>query len=625
MFYYEVILGGSATPILTYSYPYRIRGFRYVTVPLMRRRERGIIYREVSEESITFPLDKVKAIVEILPFYLPKEYLQSLLFMNRYYFAPFSTLLKFFQPHHLDIPIPKPAKQLKIKLSPEQQDVFETLKSHSVSLLFGDTGSGKTFIYKKYIDDVLQSGGTALFLLPEINLTPQISERVGDAFGDIVDTWHSKRSAKEKREILAKIYNGSTRVIIGTLSALFLPLPKLSLIIVDEEHSDSYSLEESGYFQFNARDMAIYLGNQLKIPVLLGSATPSLNSYYKFPSVRLKGGFFKGEKSYQFQKIDVELSEIILQKIDERLQQKEQTIIFIPIRGNFKYLSCSDCGYEYICPDCSVRLTIYSESNQIKCNRCGYSTTIPISCDSCGSDTLQVGKAGTVQVANELKETFPDANIINFDSDRVKKLSDLKKILKDFKDKKIDILVGTQMIAKGHDYPNVTLSIILGLDFAINLTDFQSYEKTLSLVVQLAGRSGRERDSEIIIGTKYEDFYKKYIDDYEKFLKYEILNRQGLFPPFVNFIRVVIEDLDREIANDTLTHIELYIHFFSKLKIFISGEAPLKKVEKRYRFHLILRVKKLSEAIPFLEEMLRLIPKEMKKRLMVEINPSSYS
>ena len=169
------------------------------------------------------------------------------------------------------------------------------------------------------------------------------------------------------------------------------------------------------------------------------------------------------------------------------------------------------------------------------------------------------------------------------------------------------------------------MSVILGLDFAINLTDFQSYEKTLSLVIQLAGRSGRVQDSEIIIQTKYEKFYKKYVEDYEKFLQFEIINRQGLFPPYVNFIRLLIEDISEKNGKEILDHLELYIILFSKIEIFISGETPIKKIERKYRFHIILKTEKIADAMPFVKEMLELIPKNFRKKLAVEINPTSYS
>lgn len=595
-------------------------------VPLLTGENKGVIYKQVLKKDIKFPIHKMKSILEVLDFHIPYQYFKTVIFMKNYYFSTFPAILKFLYPHPINYgQISKVYKQKNIELSKNQEDIFYKIKENKTSLLFGDTGSGKTFIYKKYIDEVLQKDGDILFLIPEINLIPQIFERVSNVFGNCVESWHSKRVKNDKNIIIQKIYNRDIRIIIGTLSSLFMPFKKLSLIIVDEEHSESYSLEEDRIFRFNAKDMAIYLGNQLNIPVLLGSATPSLNSYVKFPSLRLKGQFFQRNKKIFFEKSHNYLTEQILTKINERVEKKEQAIIFVPIRGNFKYISCSDCGEGFFCKNCSIRLTLYSDNNNLRCNRCGYQEPIPENCKSCNSDILRVSKAGTIEVVKILKLHFPNANIINFDSDKIKKLNDVENILQDFKEQKIDILVGTQMIAKGHDYPNVTLSVILGLDFSINMTDFQSYEKTLSLVVQLAGRSGRTKDSEIVIQTKYEDFYKKYIYDYEKFLKFEAENRLGLFPPYINFIRILIEDKVEKKSREILEHIELYIVIFSKIEVFLSGETPVKKISNKYRFHLILKTEKLSDAMPFVKEMLALIPKDFRKKMAVEINPSSYS
>jgi primosomal protein N' (replication factor Y) len=513
----------------------------------------------------------------------------------------------------------------KIELSEDQERAFDFIKRNRTSLLFGDTGSGKTFIYKKMIAEVLKDGGDVIFLVPEINLIPQMVERVGRVFGHIVSSWHSKVSTEDKNLIIKNIYRGETKVVVGTLSSLFLPFSKLSLIIVDEEHSESYSLSQNRNFRFNAKDMAIYLASKLEIHALLGSATPSLNSYVKFPTFRLKGQFVKNDKKFIFNSDDFAISEMIENKIADRLQKKEQTIIFIPTKGNFKYLDCLNCGENYSCPNCSIRLTIYSEKSFMKCNMCGFHRKIPLSCDKCGNEDLKVSRVGTVEVVRKLKKRFPEASIINFDSDRVKKIGDLQTILNDFSDRKIDILVGTQMISKGHDYPNVTLSVILGIDFGINIEDFQSYEKTLSLLVQISGRSGRKKSAEIIIQTKYEKLYKKFIKDYEEFLKYEKLKRGDKFPPFKNFIRILIEDRDEKISDEVASHIELYIILFSNLKIFFSGKAPIYKIDKLFRNHIVLKVEKVSEATPFIKEMLNLIPKNFKKIIAIEINPASYS
>ena len=584
---------------------------------------RGVVYRIVSPSEISIPLSKIRKISKVFQLHLPKPYIETLVFMKSFYFTPFSTLLKFFQPHRIELPNLRPYRYVNIPLSTEQERAYREIRKNRVSLLFGDTGSGKTYIYKRYISDILQQGGSAIVLVPEINLVPQITNRVTDIFGDIVASWHSKKSPKERKEILDKIHNGNIRIVVGTISALFLPLPFLSLIIVDEEHSDSYALRETGYIHFNGRDMAIYLGSRLDIPVLLGSATPSVSSYYKFPVVRLKDSYFKGRKKYLFEEIDIELSQTILEKIGEKLEKREQVILFIPNLGNFKYVNCRQCGYQYECPNCSIKLTLFGEDGILKCNTCGYKRDIPNSCDSCSSDEIGVSRAGTVEIVKQLKKRFPETNITNFDSEKVKRKGSLETILSDFNSGKIDILVGTQMLAKGHDYKNITLAVILGLDFIINLTDFQSQEKALSLAIQIAGRSGREKDSEIIIGTKYLHFYQKYISNYEKFIKDELEIRKGMFPPFINFIRILIEEKNREKGQEILDSVVEHIGD-SHLQLFLYGQAPIYKLQGKYRFHAIVRVKNISSGIREIEQLLHTLPKKVAKRIGIEINPNSY-
>jgi primosomal protein N' (replication factor Y) len=620
LIYYYQVIPLKNDKILTYSFHQKVEPLRYVGITILGRNYDAIIYKEISEEKIDFPKEKLVSISYLLPFYLPYQYFKTALFMKSYYFNSLTSVLNFFPRHPIHYGEPHQIEIPEIPLSTEQERAVSEIMENQTSLLFGDTGSGKTHIYKRLMAQTLKNGGDILFMVPEINLIPQVLERVTNRFGDIVAPWHSK--VENRRAVLESIYSRKTRIVVGTLSSLFVPLQNLQLIIVDEEHSDSYTLDS--HIRFNGRDMAIYLAKQKNIPILLGSATPSLNSYYKFPVVRLKGSFFKGEKKYIFERGDVELSETTLQKIGERFQKREQTIIFIPIRGNFKYISCNSCGYQFECPDCSVKLSLYSNENILKCNRCDFQREIPSECESCGDESISVNRAGTVEIVKQLKKSFQDMNIVNFDSDRVKKLGDLEQILGDFRDEKIDLLVGTQMISKGHDYPLVTLSVILGVDFMVNLSDFQSFEKSLSLVTQIAGRSGRTMDSEIILQTKYENFYKKFLGNYEKFLQYEIENREGFFPPFRHIFRLLISHTSEEIGEEILDHLELYIHFFSDIEILYSGEAPLKKEKRKWRFHILLRGEKLEEIRRFISEMLTLIPESFKSRIVAEINPSSY-
>jgi primosomal protein N' (replication factor Y) len=602
--FYEVFLL-ERDVILTYKSESSFSSFQYVRVPVQNKISLGILFREVKE--LQFPEEKLKEIVSVLNFHLPKEYFKTALFIKNFYFNSLSQTFNFFPKHLLEYPEPHQLKIPEITLSKEQEKAFREI-GEKVTLLFGDTGSGKTHIYKKLIADVLRNGGDILFLVPEINLVPQTVRRVREQFGDIVAPWHSK---VRKDETLQNIYSRKVRIVIGTLSSIFVPFANLKLIIVDEEHSESYILNSS--IHFNARDIAIYLANLKKIPIVLGSATPSLNSYYKFHKVRLLGNFFKGEKSYIFENGDMDISERVLQKISSRLEKREQTIIFVPTRGNFKYVSCNSCGYKFECPNCSVKLSLYKDDEVLRCNRCDFEKSFPESCKSCGNIELEVGRVGTAEVVKILKSKFKKSSILNFDSDRVRK-EGVENILEKFRKKEIDILVGTQMISKGHDYPAVTLSIILGIDYLLNSSDFKSLEKSIALVTQIGGRSGRNRDSEVLIQTKYEELYKSFIGDFEKFLQYELKIRKGKYPPFKEIFKLEISHSKKESGEDILNHLELFFHFFSDFEILYSGKSGVERENKIWRFETVLRGEKIGE---FLKEIFPYFPNRVKKYLSV--------
>ena len=246
-----------------------------------------------------------------------------------------------------------------LKLSTKQTQALKFLKNHKVSLLFGDTGSGKTEIYMQYFCDMLQENKRSIFLMPEISLTPQMSQRLEQHFGESVVMWHSKLTPKQKKQALEKIYSGEAKIIAGPRSALFLPIKDLGLIVVDEEHDDSY--KSSSRPRYNARDIAIYMGKLYDVPVVLGSATPSLSSYTKFPYIRLKGGYFSSKKEFIYEKSVENLTHLIYENLNDIVSSKEQAIVFLPTRANFKYLICGDCGHTYECEFCSVGMSIHQK------------------------------------------------------------------------------------------------------------------------------------------------------------------------------------------------------------------------------------------------------------------------
>lgn len=482
-----------------------------------------------------------------------------------------------------------------ILLSNKQNEALCFLKNHKVSLLFGDTGSGKTEIYMKYFEEIIADGKRAIFLMPEISLTPQMSKRLEEHFGESVVMWHSKLTQKQKNDSLKKIYEGSAKIVAGPRSALFLPIEDLGVIVVDEEHDDSYKSSSKPYY--NARDIAIYMGKLYDINVVLGSATPSLNSYVKFPHFRLKGGFFNSKKEFIYERSYESLTPLVLGSIKEALVKKEQTIVFLPTRANFKYLVCKDCGYSVKCSFCSVGMSIHNKKNLLKCHYCNFTQAIPKECSECKSSNLVSSRLGTAEVVKELREIFSYATIEQFDRDSITTQKKLSSILKGFNDKEIDILVGTQMLSKGHDYGGVTLGVVLGLDNILNMADFRAREKALATLLQVAGRSGRKENSKVIVQTLNKEFFESYINDYQDFLDDEKEYKKELYPPYKKLCRLLFSHKNGLLAMQGMEKTVYNLRAFDDVEIVGYGKCAIERVALRYRFEILLRSNKSTSLI----------------------------
>ncbi|WP_200762662.1 primosomal protein N' [Nitrosophilus alvini] len=575
--------------ILTYSYEEKIDIGALVEVEIKSKIYKGYVLEEVEK-----PEFECKRVEKTTEFYLPRNYLEIAKFISTYYFCSIGEALGLFVPF-----MKEEGRRLKVEetksemfnsssitLSPKQTEALNFIKSHRISLLFGDTGSGKTEIYMKYFEDLLKENKRAIFLMPEISLTPQMEERLKRFFGDSVAVWHSRLTKKRKNEILDGIYCGKTKIVAGPRSALFLPITDLGLIVVDEEHDDSYKAHNRP--RYHARDLAVYFGKKLDIPVLLGSATPCASSWEKYPVFRLKGGFYASNKSFIFDRSTEPLSPIVVDGLKKVLEKKKQTIVFLPTRANFKYLICKECGEAVKCPYCSVGMSIHFDKNALKCHYCDYAQAIPKECPNCKSSSLQANRPGTAEVVQELREIFPHTNVAKFDRDEITTHNKLKKILKEFSKGQIDILVGTQMLSKGHDYPDVGLSVVLGIDYILNMADYRAREKAVSLLVQIAGRSGRKEKGEVIVQSLNEEFFKNYLD-YEKFLKEEIKCRKDLYPPFKRLALLLFSDKKEETARKNMQDVLDKLKNFKEVEIIGSGPAPLERIANRYRYNILLR------------------------------------
>ena len=555
---------------------------------LRGRENLAIVIKPVKE-----PDFKCEYIKELTKYYLNPDYLKIASFISQYYFCSlgeaFSLFVAFSKDEDKQNNIIKTLYKPLLNLSVSQKKALSFLNAQKTSLLFGDTGSGKTEIYITMIAKVLKEGKSAIFLMPEISLTPQMEKRLKAVFGEHIALWHSKVTKKKKQMILEGIKNNKIKLIAGARSALFLPLLKLGLIIVDEEHDSSY--KSNSRPRYNARDLAVYFGKVLNCKVVLGSATPSLTSYHKYPHFRLKGSFAGEKKEYIYEKNSTDLSLNIIQELSKILKEKKQAIVFLPTRANFKYISCFDCGEFVTCPFCSVGMSLHKDKNALICHYCGYTERIVKECPKCKSTHLGSFRMGTQEVREKLTALFPDANIAKFDRDAIKSIRELNRVLKEFNDKKTDILVGTQMLSKGHDYEGIELSVILGIDAILAQNDFRARENALSLAIQIAGRSGRVGSSKVVLQTSNEEFFKKYINDYELFLKDELKYRQELYPPFKKLARILVSHKEQNKAKDITSNVHkcLQANLQKGVEIVGSGEANIKKIASKYRYDILLR------------------------------------
>ena len=451
-------------------------------------------------------------------------------------------------------PVPTSLSPLQIgkipNLTPAQEQARKFAEANETSLIFGDTGSGKSEIYIALIAQALAAGKQALFLMPEISLTPQMTKRLQSYFGERLGVWHSKISPKKKREILAKFNAGEIRLIAGARSALFLPFSDLGLIVVDEEHDDSY--KSTAAPRLNARDAAIFVGKKLGIRVVLGSATPALSTYAKQPHFRLRGTYFSSAKRFIFDESETGLSPKILTEIGRSLEAGKQAVVFLPTRANYKYMVCENCGQIVRCPFCAVGMSYHADAAALKCHYCGFSTFYRASCENCGGEVMQARKIGTGELAAQLAAHFPSARIAKFDRDEITTQRKLEALLNNFNAHKIDILVGTQMLSKGHDYHGVDLAVIMGIDEHLSYPDFRAREKTLALAMQVAGRAGRSGQGRVVIQTRQSGFFRDYIENYDDFLRDEAEFREGLYPPYMRLLRVLISHKNEKAAGEIM-------------------------------------------------------------------------
>jgi len=588
-FYYEIALLKSPIAPLTYQSDEDIKTGALVQVKLRNRKN---LSDAVVVKKVAKPDFKCIAIDEITEQFYDNKMVETAQFISQYYVCSLGEALSLYVPYDEAVSNEKAVRaefESDILLSSKQQEAYDFLEQNKTALLFANTGSGKTEIYIKTIENHLNNGKQALLLMPEISLTPQMQKRLEKIFGKSVALWHSKITKAKKKKIIEGLLSGKIKIIAGARSALFLPYDNLGVIIVDEEHDESYKSEQKP--RYNAKDLSLYIAKKYDIQIILGSATPSIGSFYKIPYFRLTQTYFDSKKHILFDESPLKLNDFIKDKIEQTIKNNKQVILFLPTRANFKYQICSDCGKSVECPFCSVSMSLHKQTLSLKCHYCGYMQRIPQHCPSCKTGIVHNIRLGTAEVTEQLQEHFIGKTVEKFDRDSVKTDKQLREILNNFNDENIDILVGTQMLSKGHDYHNVALAVVLGIDSVLNMTSYKARERALSLLIQIAGRSGRNGFGEVIVQTKNREFFEHYLikADYEEFLKSELEFRQELYPPKVRMARVLFAHKNGIIAAKQMKE---YLDIFKQLpniQVIGAGESTIFKIAGKYRYEILLR------------------------------------
>ena len=540
-----------------------------------------------------------------------------------------------------------------IELSPAQQIAYDSIESELLcdsaraALLFGVTGSGKTKVIMKAIDRTLKEGKSVIMLVPEIALTPQTVNIFCTRYGERVAVIHSSLSQGERFDAWRRIKRGEVDLVIGTRSAIFAPLDNIGMIVIDEEHEHTYKSESDP--KYHARDIAAYRCGQNKALMLLASATPSLESFHKAQSgsytlVPLReryGGVKLPDAIIVDMREELRLgntspiSDRLLKSLNSVYENDKQAIIFLNRRGYSTQINCKECGEVLSCPRCSVSLTYHNGANggKLLCHMCGYSQTVPRECPSCSADRLSFLGYGTQKLEAELNKYIPDMPVLRMDADTTGTKMSYDRMLEDFREGRADILLGTQMVAKGHDFPRVTLVGVALADTSLHVSDFRAAEKTFSLLTQVIGRAGRATDGGVAViqtySPKNEVIRLACLQDYEQFYEGEIaLRRELSYPPFCDIVYLTLTSEDeveliRESKRLSDSIIERLNGEFSKLPFIVFGpfEAQVYKINEKYRMRMVIKCRLNKQSRLLFHQLLCEFSTARKVTLAVDMNP----
>ena len=537
----------------------------------------------------------------------------------------------------------------KVVLNPSQQKAVDTISAFlpQTYVLFGVTGSGKTEVYLTLIEKALEKGKTAILLVPEISLTPQMLGNLKNRFGETVAVLHSGLSQGEKFDEWNRILTGSARVVVGARSAIFAPLENVGIIVIDEEHESSYNSETSP--RYKTIEVAEFRKKYNSCPLVLGSATPSIETFAKTESEYTLLELPHRASSLDMPKVQIVdmlgeiragnggmFSRALLSELDDCFRAKKQAILFLNRRGYTSFLRCAMCGYIPRCTDCDAPLVYHKEDDKLKCHFCGKNYRVLTKCPKCQSQHIRQGAIGTQKIVSEIKEIFPDIPVFRMDNDTVTGKNGHQKILEEFTAVTPAILVGTQMIAKGHDFKDVEVVGIVDADQSLYQSDYRATEKTFQLITQVSGRAGRHSGLGKTILQTYapKHYVYRYASnyDYKGFFNREINIRQTTdFPPFSTIVRLLIthekEDLVIELTKELMQEIKGVRDKFVNEFIYLgANKSPHTRIKNKFRYQIVMRFTKQAEC-DIIKDVYSVVNsfKDRKPSIITEINPSSLS
>lgn len=638
---YEVLPTGLLNQSYTYEFDSDLKVGDLVKIPLRSRNVVGCVTGKVNYS----PIESIKKISEAYSFSISEESLEFLDWVSGYTTYPKGQILKMFlgeisvfkskkKPVHREMEF----KFSEISLNEEQTAAFEKIKEapNKTTLLHGMTGAGKTEVYLKYAQEFISQGNQVLILFPEIALTAQMTNRIEKYLGVTPMIWNSSISVSDRKSVWATVETGKSSIIVGTRSALFLPFKNLGLIVVDEEHDSSYKQNEK--VLYNGRDMAVVLGKILNIPVILSSATPSLESYVNSKSGKYNYApilnRFANVKVPHVEIIDMRkyganelISSRLCEKISYALKNKEQVMLYLNRRGFAPIVLCKECGEKFVCPDCSAFLAMHKNKNLLICHMCGYSIDISRNCNKCGSKSIIIFGAGVEKVYEEVTQKFPEYNSLIASSDTMNSSKNIEAVLNAINGNQAQIIISTQILAKGHHFKNLSTIGIIDGDFGLDRADIRALEKNYQLLYQVFGRAGRETNNGQVFIQTFEPanpvFENLRSYDQENFFKEEIKVR-NLYnnPPFSRMVAIIISGNNERYVKHTaniIAEIEL-----KNALLLGPVPAPISKIRRKTRWRILVKSAKSMNIQKILSEKIKNLKIDRGVNVQIDVDPINF-